>query len=96
MADTWLFKMCLWKKCFDNWFTKNHTKFYLNLKKVLKSTFFKPWLAGNQTSKTLNFFYKVNKHIPVLDIAKNKSLLISGLQKFDPEKSAMWSEFYSK
>ena len=79
MADIWLFKMKLYKKCFDNWFTKNHTKFYLTLKKVLKSTFFKPLPAGNQTSKTLNFFYKVNKHIPVLDIAKNKSVLISGI-----------------
>ena len=78
MADTWLFKMKLFKKCFDN--TKNHTKFYLTLKKVLKSTIFKPWPAGNQTSKTLFFFfYKVNKHIPVLDIAKNKSVLISGI-----------------
>ena len=37
----------------NNWFTKNHTKLYLTLKKVLKSTFFKPWPAGNQTSKTL-------------------------------------------
>ena len=72
MADTRLFKMKLFKKCFDNRFTKNHTKFYLTLKKVLKSTFFKPWPAGNQTSKSF-FFYKVNKHIPVLDIAKNKS-----------------------
>ena len=54
-------------------------KFYLTLKKVLKSNFFKPWQAGNQTSKTLNLFYKVNKHIPVLDIAKNKSVLISGI-----------------
>ena len=59
MADTWLFKMKLFKKCFDNWFTKNHTKVYLTLKKVLKSTFFKPWPAGNQTSKTLNFFIKL-------------------------------------
>ena len=71
MTDTLLFKMKLYKKCFDNWFTKNHTKFYLTLKTVLKSTFFKPWPDGNQTSKTLFFFYKVNKHIPVLDIGKN-------------------------
>ena len=49
-----LFQMKLFKKCFDNRYTKNHTKFYLTLKKVLKSTFFKPWPAGNQTSKTLD------------------------------------------
>ena len=82
MADTWLFKMKLFKKCFDNRFTKNHTKFYLTLKKVLKSTFFKPWPAGNQSSKTL-FFYKV-KHILVLDIAKNKSVLISDIAEIRP------------
>ena len=84
MADTWLFKMKLFKKCFDNRFTKNHTKFYLTLKKVQKSTFFKPWPAGNQTSKTLIFFYKVNKHIPVLDTSKNKSVLISGIAEIRP------------
>ena len=84
MVDTWLFKMKLFKKCFDNRFTKNHTKFYLTLKKVLKSTFFKPWPAGNQTSETIIFFYKVNKHIPVLDIAKNKSVLISGIAEIRP------------
>ena len=55
MADTWLFKMKIFKKCFDNRFTKNHTKFYLTLKKVLKSPIFKPWPAGKQTSKTLFF-----------------------------------------
>ena len=59
MADTWLFKIKLFKKCFDNWFTKNHRKFCLTLKKVLKSTFFNPWPAGNQISKTLNFFIKL-------------------------------------
>ena len=32
-------KMKLKKKCFDNWFTKNHTKFYLTLKKVLNQLF---------------------------------------------------------
>ena len=69
--------------CFDNWFTKNHTKFYLTFKKVLKSTFFKPWPAGNQTSKTLKN-YKVNKHIPLLDIAKNKSVFISGIVEIRP------------
>ena len=70
-------------KCFDNWFTKNYTKFYLTLKKVPKLTFFKPWPAGNQTIKTL-IFYKVNKHIPVLDFAKNKSVLISGIAEILP------------
>ena len=70
--------MKLFKKCFDNRFTKNHTKFYLTLKKSTKFNFFKPWPAGNQTSKPL-FFYKVHKHIPALDIAKNKSVLISGI-----------------
>ena len=84
MADTWLFKMKLSKKCFDNRLTKNHTKLYLTLKKVLKSSFFKPWPAGNQTSKTLIFFYQVNKHIPVFDIAKNKSVLISGIAQIRP------------
>ena len=83
MADTWLFKRKLIKKCFDNRLTKNHTKFYLTLKKVLKSTFFKPWPAGNQLVKRY-FFYKVNKHIPVLDIAKNKSVLISGIAEIRP------------
>ena len=72
------------KEVFFNWFTKNHTKFNLTLKKVLKSTFFKPWPAGNQTSKTLDFFYKVNKHIPGLDIAKNKSVLTSGIAEIRP------------
>ena len=48
--------------------------------KVLKSTFFKPWPAGNQTLK----IYKANKHIPVLDIAKNKSVLISGIAEIRP------------
>ena len=83
MADTWLFKMKLFKNYVDSRFTKNHTKFYLTLKKVLISTFFKPWPAGNQTSKTL-FFYKDNKLIPVLDIAKNKSVLISGMAESRP------------
>ena len=84
MADTWLLKMIIFKKCFDNRFTKNHTKFYLTLKKVLKSTFFKPWPAGNQTSKTLFSFYKVKTHIPVSDIAEIKSVLISGKAEIRP------------
>ena len=61
----------------------NHTKFYLTLKTILKSTFFKPWPAGKQTSKPLKS-YEVNKHIPVLDIVKNKSVLISGIAVFGP------------
>ena len=69
--------MKLQKKCFDNKFTQNHTKFYLTFKKVLKSTFFQPWPAGNQNIKML-IKDKVYKHIPVLNIAKNKSALISG------------------
>ena len=28
-ANTWLFKMKLLNKCFDNMFTRNYTKFYL-------------------------------------------------------------------
>ena len=61
-------------------------KFYLTLKKELKSTFFQPWPAGNQNSKTLKEKYKVNKHIPVLDIAKNKSAIISGIAEIQPWK----------
>ena len=38
---------------------------------------------GTKLVKTL-FFYKVNKHIPVLDIAKNKSVLISGIAEIRP------------
>ena len=45
---------------------------------MLKPTFFKPLPAGNQNSKTLKND-EHNKHIPVLDIAKNKSALISGI-----------------
>ena len=55
-----------------------------NLKKVIKSTFFKPWSAGNQNCKTFKKTDKVSKHIPVLDIAKNKSALISGIAKIRP------------
>ena len=42
-----------------------------DFKKVLKPTCFKPWPAGNQTSKTFKKD-EVSKHIPVLDIAKNR------------------------
>ena len=83
MADTWLFKMKLFKKCFDNRFTKNHTKFYITLKKVLKSTFSNLGQLGSKLVKRY-LFYKVNKHIPVLDIAKNKSVLISGIAEIRP------------
>ena len=38
----------------------------------------------------------INKNIPVLDIAKTKSVLISGIAEIRPWKSAMWSEFHSK
>ena len=54
----------------------------------MKLTFFKPWSAGNQKSKTFKTTDKVNKHISVIGIAKNKSALSVALQKFDPEKSA--------
>ena len=65
-------------------------------KKVIKSTFFKPWSAGNQNSITFKKTDKVNKHIPVLDIAKNKSAFISGIAEIRPWKSVMWSESHSK
>ena len=54
-------------------------KFQLTLKKVIKLTLFKTWSAGNQNSKTFKKTGKVNKHFPVIDIAKNKSALISGI-----------------
>ena len=54
--------------------------------KVLKQTFFKPWSAGNQNSKTFKKNDEVNNHIPVLDIAKNKSALISGIAEIRPRK----------
>ena len=38
----------------------------------------------------------VNKRIIVLDIAKNKLALISGIAGIRPWNSAMWSEFHSK
>ena len=31
--------MKLYKKCFDNWFTQNHSKFYLPFKKGQKQPF---------------------------------------------------------
>ena len=58
-------------------------KFYLTLKKVLKLTFFKPWPAGNQNRKNLKND-KLNKHIPVLEIVKNKSVLIYGIAEIRP------------
>ena len=38
---------------------------------------------------------KVNKHIPVLDIAKNKSALISGIAEIRPWKkyNVIWVSF---
>ena len=45
--------------------------------------FFKPWPAGNQNSKTFKNDV-VNKHFPVLDIAKNKSTVISGIAEIRP------------
>ena len=62
----------------------------------MKSSFFKPWSAGNQNSKTFKKTVKVNKHIPVLDIAKIETALISGIAEIWPWKNAMWSEFHSK
>ena len=70
--------MKLQMKCFDNLYTQNHTTFKLTFKKSTKINFFKPWPAANQNSKTFKND-KVNKHIPVFDIAKNKSALISGI-----------------
>ena len=35
-------------------------------------------------SKALKKTYEVNNHIPVLDIAKNKSALISGIAEIRP------------
>ena len=61
----------------------NHTKFYLTLKKVLKSTFLNLGQLGTKLVKRY-FFYKVNKHITVLDIAKNKLVLISGVAEIRP------------
>ena len=56
---------------------------FIYYKNVLKLTFFQPWPAGNQKSKSLKKD-QVNKHIPVLDIAKNKSALISGIAEIRP------------
>ena len=36
LANTWLYKMKLLNKCFDNMFIKNHTKFYLIFLKATK------------------------------------------------------------
>ena len=55
----------------------------------MKPTFFKPWSAGNQKSKTLKKTDKVNKHISVLDIVKNNSPLISGIAEIRYRKSTM-------
>ena len=52
-------------------------------KEVLKSICFKHWPAGHQNSKTFKND-KVNKHIPALDIAKNKSTPISGIAEIQP------------
>ena len=57
-----------------------------NFKKSHKINFFKSWSAGNQNSKTFKKTDKVNKHIPVLDIAKNKSALTSGIAEIRPCK----------
>ena len=50
----------------------------------MKLTFFKPWSAGNQNSKTFKKTDTVNKHIRVLDIAKNKLAFISGIAEIRP------------
>ena len=49
-------------------------KFYLTFNKALKSFFSNLGKLGTQIVKRLKND-KVNKHIPVLDIAKNKSVL---------------------
>ena len=71
------------KKCFDNWFAQNHAKFYLTLKKYQNQLFSNLGQLGTKSSKTFKK-YKINKHIPVLDIAKNKSALISGIAEIRP------------
>ena len=62
---------------------------FILLKKKSKIIFFSN--LGQLGIKTVNGFKndKVNKHIPILDIAKNKSAHISGIAEFRSEKSAM-------
>ena len=68
-ADTWLFKMKLKRSVLIDNLLRIIRNFNLLLKKVINSTCFKPWSAGNQNSKTFRKTDKVNKRIPVLDIA---------------------------
>ena len=91
MADTRLFKMKIWKKFFDNWFAKKHMKFDSNFKKSTKMNFFQTFASWDTKLVRRYFFFKFNKHTPVLDIVKNKSVLISGIAEIWPWKSAMWS-----
>ena len=69
----------------------------LNFVFIKTNFFFKLWQAGNQNSKTFKND-EVNIHIPVLDIAKIKSALISGKAEIRPWKkcnfirnNAMWN-----
>ena len=55
----------------------------LNFVFIKTNFFFKLWQAGNQNSKTFKND-EVNIHIPVLDIAKIKSALISGKAEIRP------------
>ena len=54
-----------------------------NFKKSTKTNFFQTLASWEPNCKTLKND-AVNKHIPVLDIAKNKSALISGIAEIRP------------
>ena len=57
-------------KCFYNWFTQNHSKFYLPFKKEQKATFFKPWPVGNQNSCMFKRIVKLTDMFQSLILSK--------------------------